>query len=250
MTKSKKFLFHLLMSLTVAAMIYGHVLIIVSGKYFDKIRGEKYDVLHRWVSDFVAVYPEGLLLKVSIILFCIAIIIRAKSRLECLGEGSRETLAWFWEITLCIGLVSGLLLVVLFDTPAPRYEYQITELNLWQKLFGGSGKWVKQPKDWVMEGHHRVGFRVFICSFIAMVITSVIRDGIRKDLRQFRVNLVIFLLLLGSTVWLILFTNSLAGIPQRALLLLVFYWIWRAAFVETSEKPIKMSRIDQTKVSA
>jgi hypothetical protein len=246
-TRIQKFFFHLCMVLSVAAMIYGHALIITSGRWFIPGK-EKYNIDTRWVSDFVAVYPEGLWLKASILIFCVAIIIRVRSRLSRLGGGSRETLAWFWEMTISIGLISGLLLVVLYDTPPPKYTV-VQSQTWWQEWFGGvSRKTVSAPPDWDRVGHHRVGFRIFICSFIAMVTTSVISEFMRRNLRQFRVNLVVLLLILGCTFWLILFTNSLAGIPQRALLILIFYWVWRAAFVESTGKSIKELETDSTRI--
>jgi len=226
MNKLTKSCFYLLMAATFLTMIYGHFLIVSSGAWFIPGK-EKYNILTRWVSDFASFPGKGLWIKGSIVLFCGAISLLMHARVRALkGDSAKEHLLWVWNSLLWLGLVGGLLLVVLFDMSPPQFVEK--EPSFLGKIFG-SESWTQQvPRsdlDYKIQWHHQLGFQIFIWSFLALLVTSAIEKLRPRISVTVRADLLALLLTLFFIFWLYLFHNTLAGVPQRALLILIFLWV-------------------------
>ncbi|PAW71378.1 MAG: hypothetical protein B9S30_00965 [Verrucomicrobiia bacterium Tous-C5FEB] len=236
----QKSFFVLCMLLSLATMLAGHWFIWTSGAWFIPGK-EKYNIFTRWVSDYAALWPQGLWIKGSIVLFCLALLIFKGAKRRACGEGAIGHARWGWNVLLTAGLIAGLLLVVLYDMSPPQYTTK--EPSWLGKMFGDRPRIVERPRDaedYTRQWHHRLGFQIFIFSFAATLLTSVmeklrIRDvlGVRRD--------VVFLILTALFMsWLFAFHNSLAGVPQRVLLILIFMWVCRegwSAFRKVDTRP-------------
>jgi len=208
-------------------MIAGHLFIINQGKWFIPSH-EKYNIHTRWVSDFAAVYPEGWFIKGSIILFCIALSIFKWAKLNPCKDGLLEHTRYFWTALLTIGLIAGLLLVVFFDVSPPKFTHN--KPSWWEQLLGDDTKVEQVPlskNERIKQGHHKIGFQMFIFSYAAMLLTAILEKLRRKDIFGMRRDILISLISLLFMAWLFAYHNSLAGIPQRALLIIIFWWVWR-----------------------
>lgn len=209
-------------------MVVGHCIIIRSGAVFDPRSGEHFNVYTRWVSDFAAKWPEGLWIKGSIAFFCLAL---ADFFRAVIGHFSGRPFAGilkFWWLLLATAMIGGLALVVLFDmSPA---QFQFHGPNLLSRLLGGSGHFEEIPPsatDWVMRGHHKLGFQLFVAGFFLSAISfacSEFRSAFRDAIPTTAYLLLLAFVFAG---WLFLTQSSIAGIPQRALLLLIFIWLLR-----------------------
>jgi hypothetical protein len=227
MKHTQKIFFHLCMLLAVAAMISGHALIMNAGLWFIPGK-ETYNLHTRWVSDFAAVWPLGLLIKGSIVLFCIALLIFKRARMRSCGEGATGHARWFWNALLTFGLVSGLLLVVLYDMSPPQFTQK--DPSWLGKIFGDPPVVVEIPRDsseYIKRWHHQIGFQMFIVSFALTLFTAGAEKFFNKSSMAGRVDVVYLVFTLLFMLWLFAFHNSLPGIPQRALLVLIFSWVWR-----------------------
>jgi hypothetical protein len=242
MTRTHKFFFHLCMFLSVATMVAGHAFIITSGAWFIPGK-EKYNIFTRWVSDFAAKSPEGLWIKASIVLFCIALLLFKRARLSSCGVGTLGHARWAWNGLLTFGLIAGLLLVVLYDMSPPQFTRK--DPSWLGKVFGQDPEILKRPLDkdgFRREWHHKLGFQMFIFSFATMLITALIEKWRIKDVMGVRRDAAFMFLTALFMLWLLAFHNSLAGIPQRVLLILIFWWVWReGAYLPTHRRSSSLS---------
>lgn len=223
----QKFLFILCMLLSLATMLAGHWFIWTSGVWFIPGK-EKYNILTHWVSDYAAVWPQGLWIKGSIVLFCLALLIFKGAKRRACGEGAMGHARWGWNVLLTAGLIAGLLLVVLYDMSPPQYTTK--EPSWLGKLFGDRPRIVERPpgpEDYIRQWHHKLGFQMFIISFALTLVTAAAEKISIKGSLRWRVDVVCLLFTLGFMLWLYAFHNSLPGIPQRALLVIIFLWVWR-----------------------
>jgi hypothetical protein len=207
-------------------MITGHCLVIASGAVFDPRSGERFNVFTRWVSDFAAKFPEGLLIKLSIALFCLALADFFRSVIRFSTFRPFGHILKFWWLLLATSMIGGLALVALFDATPPQFR----ETSLFEHYLLRRGTHVEVPRtslDWVIIGHHQLGFQLFVTGFFVSAISLAWlewRSGIRDSVPT---TAYLLLLALVFAVWLFKMQSSIAGIPQRALLLLVFVWILR-----------------------
>ena len=220
-----KCVFYFCMVLTVSSMIFGHWVILSSGSWFIPGR-EKYNIFTRWVSDFAAVWPLGLWIKGSIVSFCVALFIFMRARLEACGAGLRNHVLWFWNAILAFGMISGLLLVALYDMSPPQFS--VKEPSWLGRILGEEPVIIPESPGnmgYIREGHHRVGFLLFIISF-AMTLATAAVEKWKRDSSAFRKD-VFYLMVTGLfMIWLMAFHQSYAGIPQRVLLITIFLWVW------------------------
>lgn len=225
MNSYRRITFHLCMSLSVLTMIYGHALIVSSGKWFIP-NSEKYNIFTRWVSDFAAVWPQGLWIKGSIVLFCIALLIFKKARLVSCGAGLAGHSLWVWNSLLAFGMIAGLLLVALYDMSPPQFT--VKDPSWLGRILGQDPVIVNKPPnegDYLRRWHHRLGFQLFIFSYALTLLTATL-EKFRIDPFSFRRNLLFLLVTILFMAWLMLFHQSLAGVPQRVLLITIFWWVW------------------------
>jgi hypothetical protein len=219
------FFFYACIVLSFASMVIGHVIIINSGLWFIPGK-EKYNVFTRWVSDYAALYPQGLWIKGSIVLFCAALCLFKLERLRSYRAGVIGHSLWIWNVFLSIGLIAGLLMVALFDMSPPQFEY--SQPSWWQRVRGISPVLLEKPLEsveYVKQWHHRLGFQMFIISFALTLLTAIVEKhfaknslGLRKDIRFLIVTFI-------CMIWLFSLHTTFAGIPQRALLVLIFWWV-------------------------
>lgn len=221
------------MLLTVGTMIYGHLVIMVSGLWFIPGK-EKYNIFTRWVSDFAAVSPQGLWIKGSIVLFCIALLIFKRAKRRACGNG----VSWGWNAVLTFFLVAGLLLVILYDMSPPQYT--LKQPSWLGKILDNPPVLVERRPDeveYIKQWHHKLGFQMFMISFATTLLTTAVEKWLIKDVAGTRRDTFCLLLTAIFMLWLFTFHNSLAGIPQRVLLILIFWWVWREGSALPKPRP-------------
>jgi hypothetical protein len=207
-------------------MVIGHFLVIGSGAIFDPRSGEHFNVFTRWVSDFAAKFPEGLLIKLSIALFCLALADFFRAIINHFSTHPLASILKFCWLLLATAMIGGLALVVIFDMTPPQFR----QTGIIERLLDGKGTHVEIPRssfDWAMRGHHQLGFLMFVVGFFLSAISLAWlewRAGMRDNLPT---TVYLLLLSLVFAAWLFFTQSSLAGIPQRALLLLMFIWVLR-----------------------
>lgn len=210
-------------------MVVGHCAVIGSRAVFDPRSGEHFNVFTRWVSDFAAKWPEGLWIKGSIAFFCFAL---AGFFRAVIGHFSGRPFAGamkFWWLSLATAMIGGLVLVVLFDMSPAQLRFHGP--NWLSRLFGDTGHYEEIPRsdtDLIMRGHHQLGFQLFVAGFFLSAISlawSEFRSGVRDALPTTSYLLLLAFVFAG---WLFLTQSSIAGVPQRALLILIFYWLLRS----------------------
>lgn len=104
-------------------MIVGHWAVMHSGAVFDPKSGEYYNLSTRWVSDFAAKWPEGLWIKGSIVLFCVALGEFIRLVILRFSDNRYAGLWKFWWLLLATALIGELLLVIWFDMIPTHYIY-------------------------------------------------------------------------------------------------------------------------------
>lgn len=168
-------------------------------------------------------------LRVQLFSFCVALIDFIRLVILRFSDNRYAGLWKFWWLLLATALIGGLLLVVLFDMSPIQYRYH--RPSWLAEIFGDPGRYEKVQRsstDWVMQGHHRIGFQLFVSGFFLSAI-SLAWAEFRWGLR-FALPTTAYLLLLSAafSIWLFFTQTSVAGIPQRALLLLIFIWVFRS----------------------
>lgn len=86
-----------------------------------------------------------------------------------------------------------------------------------------------RPRQRVKERYHRIGFRLFLLSFVAAAIAGVTHEARRRLHRRLPGTLLLLALSIVLGLWLFVEHLGLAGIPQRALLTVIGVWMWRHA---------------------
>jgi hypothetical protein len=151
------------------------------------------------------------------------------------GDHLGGHLRWGWNFLLSIGVVGGLLLVAFYDMSPPQFTFK--EPSWLGQLMGEKPRYVKvspTTQEYIEIGHHRLGFLMFLTSFALATLTTASdkwRSGRTLRLRR---DIATLVLALAAMLWLHTFKESLAGIPQRFLLILIFWWVWQEAW--NSEK--------------
>jgi hypothetical protein len=250
MTRIEKSVFYLCMMLSSVSMIAGHALIINAGKWF--IPGqEKYNLQTRWVSDFAAVQPEGWFIKASIILFCMAWIVFMRPHFRAAGNHIGGHFRWGWSLLLTIGVVGGLLLVAFYDMSPPQFT--VKDPSLLGRLMGEKPKRVMispTQEDYIVIGHHRLGFQMFLITFALALLTAVVdkfRAGRNRQIRRDIATLIIAGL---AMAWLFTFHQSLAGIPQRFLLIVIGWWVWQEAWNSVQSEKLSDPRPEASPIGS
>lgn len=213
--------------LSLVFMLAGHVAVIMSGAVFDLRTGEWYHPARRWVSDFAAKWPEGVLIKISIALFCVALAdFFYGTAQRCRRGFSLLKFAW---LVCAAAMIGGLILVAVFDmSPA---QYQQHRFNFLFRLVGRD-RLVQVPlstEQWAMRAQHQLGFRLFVAGFFVSAVTLAWLEWRSGRRSRLPVTAAILLAALGFAVWLLATRTVLPGIPQRGLLLLMFVWLLREA---------------------
>jgi hypothetical protein len=201
-----------LLLLSAVFMVAGYMWVLGSGAVFDVRSGEGYDPARRWVSDYAARWPEGLLIKFSIALFCVAV-----------WQVLRQQRPPGWRLPALL-MTGGLVLVALFDMSPQAYEFR--HANWLFRLFGYEGKYEAVPRsewEWIMRTQHQWGFRLFVAGFFIAGLALAWRSPLR---RAGMIHGAVLASALVLAVWLFAAKGSVPGIPQRSLLLLMFAWVW------------------------
>jgi hypothetical protein len=227
MKPATNILIRLLLILAFATIAYGHVVIMASGALFDKFNREPYNLHTRWVSDFAAKWPEGIWIKIGIILFCIAVWLIYHAKVKSLPAGSSHSReSWFYHVVPLL-LIGSLVFVLSFDAWSPRVEWKTR--GIWPFDYREMVRSPKGPIDWKIDWYHRVGFGGFILSFFGAVGGGWMFRWQKRQYRAEPLDWIILIFAVASTVWLFtsVHPDSLPGIPQRFLLAAVLAWLWR-----------------------
>lgn len=203
-------------------MVAGHVAVMAGGAVFDVRTGDGYDLARRWVSDYAALWPEGLLIKASIVLFC-AVLWEVFGPLCSTANGRQR---WAWRCCKWM-MLSGVVLVAVFDMSPQAYEFR--RANLFFRLFGHAGSYEAVPRsgwEWAMRTQHQWGFRLFVMGFFVTCAALAARAFLRRERRTMLAHLAVLAVAAGFAVWLFSVRGSSPGLPQRGLLLLMFGWLW------------------------
>ncbi|MGJ8641774.1 MAG: hypothetical protein ACSHX9_00070 [Luteolibacter sp.] len=225
-----------LLILAVATIVYGHIAIMASGKLFDKVNKEPYNLHTRWVSDFAAKWPEGSWIKIGILLTCIAVGLLYYVKYKNLPATARNSIeSWFYHI-VPLAIIVGLVLVVSYDISHPREQWVTRGTWPFQ-----SKELVHAPKnsnEWTVDWYHRLGFRVFVASFLVAVGGGLMIRWKKRGHPTTPLDWLILFSTLACAAWLFTTITSLPGIPQRFLLATVFVWLWREAGILNSQESL------------
>jgi hypothetical protein len=220
-----RFLIWTLLVLSLGLIIYGHIIIMGSGELFDKINKEYYNLHTRWVSDFAAKWPQGSWIKAGILLTCIAIFLLYRVRIKNLPAVALHTKeSWFYHIVPLMMIV-GLIIVLSFDTSHPSEQW-VTR-GFWPFQYKELVSVPTDPSTWTIEWYHKLGFRIFVASFVATVVGGLIYRRRNVEQPAAPIDWLILFSTLACSAWLFSSLESLPGIPQRFLLAIVFVWLWR-----------------------
>jgi Protein of unknown function (DUF998) len=208
--------------LSFALMVAGHVAVIAGGAVFDERTGSGYDLAERWVSDYAARWPEGLLVKTSIVLFCAVLWEVFRSVLSGASGWRRQA----WRACLWM-LLGGMVLVAVFDMSPQAYEFRRS--NWLFRFFGHAGSYEAVPRsgwEWMMRTQHQWGFRLFVLGFFLACAGLMVRCLRRQERGAALIHLAVLAAAAGFAAWLFAARGSTPGLPQRGLLLLMFAWLW------------------------
>lgn len=206
-------------------MILGHVIIMNSEE------GADLTLRDSWVSQFAANERFGLIIKLSIILYCLAIadvVILLVSGRAYHRTSPLVTFVWLMVGTAMIG---GLLLVVMYDMYQPGWG---------ENLYNYIVFWRDPTRSEVAGGLHSTGFAIFVAGFLAasaLKLSLEWREGLTNRLPISTWFVALSLIIL---VWLLVMRDKsvLPGIPQRAMLVLITMWLLRTAHGAVASAPI------------
>jgi hypothetical protein len=221
-------LFWLLIVISLVSMVVGHVLI--HGQIYDSVRAETFNPLTNYVSNYAAVWPEGLWIKASIISFGLALVWPCYLFMK---ERSSTAGLVFAKVICLIAtgfMVVGLLMVVYFDTPPPRYSEEGGGFLSKVVEFFGFGEPQKQeprtPEENFDAWCHNSGFKMFFYSFASAVFTVLGIEIWRKYWSAVLGSIVLLVAVFVFHRWTEIGTPNV-GVPQRALLVLFAVWLVR-----------------------
>jgi len=203
-------------------MILGHVIIMNSEE------GADLSLMDSWVSQFTASDRFGWIIKLSIMLYCLAIadVVAILMGLRAYHRASPlMTFVWLMVGTAMIG---GLLLVIMYEMYQPGLLDWIVDF-------------FRAPtKSEVAGGLHSIGFATFVAGFLAASVLKLFlewREGLTNRLPVSAWFVALSLIILA---WLLVMRDQslLPGIPQRATLVLVTMWLLRTAHGAIAGAPI------------
>jgi hypothetical protein len=84
-----------------------------------------------------------------------------------------------------------------------------------------------RPRQRVKERYHRLGFRLFLVAFVAAAIATIGYEARHRQHHRLPGSLLLLLLAAAFGSWLFIEHLGLAGIPQRALMVVIGVWAWR-----------------------
>lgn len=217
------------LAISAVLMIAGHWVVMRSGAIFDPRNNESYNVTTRWVSDFAARWPEGLWIKASIVFFVAALIGFFRLQLSNLPERASAGFTRFWILLLAALMIGGLGMVAFFDMLPPQLAEH--KSSWWSRRFAGDYDHLRErqlsPSEWSAIWHHRLGFQLFLAGYYLTALWLAIRE-FRSKSATFPTTAFNLFLAAILTYWLFHVKETVAGVPQRGLLILIFYWIIRS----------------------
>lgn len=231
------------LALACAAMLIGHGL--MHGQLYDPVQGRTLNPLTFYVSEYAGKSPEGWWIKGGILCFCVALAWFCRTVLHHYAQGR-----WvFWSTLFWLGvtavMITGLLLVVVFDLLPPRYESAGRSRLLQYVLGPPQPHYVGlTPEQWSMRWYHNLGFRLFINGFLAAALMFLLLDFKRQDWRAAARGVVLMagVWFFGWWLW---GGTPVRGVPQRAVLLLITIWLVGA--VRTLQRlPLVDQRLELT----
>lgn len=208
-------------------MVVGHLVILNSAA------GTDYSIYKTWVSRFAATPGYGWIIKLSIGLFCIALVDLCRMTIRWtrpLRHRHALKLAW---MTLATMLIGGLCLVAMYDM------YVEPERGVWSRTVKWATDLWSGPSDQEIEGvHHSVGFLLFVLGFGLYAALLAITEWSVGRPAMLPTSIFLIIIAAALVAWLMVMRSqdSLVGIPQRVLLVVVAVWVVRAA--ATMRKPL------------
>ncbi|WP_038171191.1 hypothetical protein [Verrucomicrobium sp. BvORR106] len=201
----------------------GHWLL--HGAAYDPVHGRSFHPLTFYVSDYAGKWPEGLWIKAGILGFCVCLAWFGRVALEHHARGPWVFWATLYWLGVTAVMITGLLLVVVFDLLPPHYETG-HRFRILQYLLGSPEPQLVglTPEQWSMRWYHNLGFRLFILGFVAAASMFLVLDFKRQDWRAAARGIVLMtgVCFFGWWLWS---GSPVRGVPQRAVLLLVAIWL-------------------------
>lgn len=214
------------LSISAVLMIVGHWVIIGSGAYYQPAFKEPFDLYKNWVSDFAGRWPDGLWIKASIVFFCVAIAEFFSGLIRYLPQTQLAGLLNAFWILLGTVMIGGLGLVIFCDMLP--YPIRVRGPQFVTKHFGavfGYHYGERSESEWIMRWWHSIGFGLFVGGFIASVVGLAWFEWRSKNRSAAVAAAVTLFVVAVMEVWLFATNTPVPGIPQRLLLLLIFFWM-------------------------
>lgn len=201
------------------AMFFGHVLVMQSES------GKDFTIQRTWVSQFAASHEFGWVIKIAIGLFCLALAELCGITIRRYSTHPHYRVLKFVWLTLTTFMIGGLVMVALYNIYDPDPGWIRGQVQALRDWWSGTSL---GPAEGL---HHSIGFFLFVSGFgLSASLLALLewRFGNRDLLPT-----TCYLLLLAAALvaWLLVMRSqdSLPGIPQRALLVLVAVWVLRSA---------------------
>jgi hypothetical protein len=127
-------------------------------------------------------------------------------------------------------MIGGVLLVVLFDMLPDRYSE--VPPGWFRRMLGAGPSLELMPRssqEWSMRWYHNLGFHMFISAFAVAATVIMLVEAKRKAWAE--VSTSFFLLIAtGLFTWWLSVGTQVPGVPQRAVLLLIAFWLMRSVY--------------------
>ncbi len=234
------------MGLSLMLMIVGHV--VIHGQNFALPGGPTYNPVTSWVSDYAARWPEGLWIKAAIVCFCLAIAWFCDLAIRKLAKGRWMLVGRLFWLSVTGVMIGGVLLVILFDMLPDHYAE--VPPGWFEKLIGKGSSYVPVPRtteEWSMRWYHQLGFELFVGAYALAAIITLAVEVLRKTWGTLATS--IFLLAAAAVFVIWLFSNTpLAGVPQRALLALIAFWLVRSTRFLQAKEPESTGLLPSEKI--
>jgi hypothetical protein len=211
--------FRFLLLFSLLLMLVGHV--VLHGQPFG-FEGRAFDPRSNYVSEYAGHWPQGLWIKASIIVFCVALVWFCNQMIMSMSTGPWLLIGKFFWLMATILMIVGLVLVMLFDV-VPQSPVFFME---WLMSKVGLGR--SKPPNGMPE--HEVGFQLFIIAYLLPVLVLISREIKLKAWDELATSLVIITLIFCSYWWLAAGT-FFPGVPQRALLGLAAFQLYRGGIM-------------------
>ncbi|WP_395751670.1 DUF998 domain-containing protein [Prosthecobacter sp.] len=213
---------------SLALLTAGHLLI--HGQTYGRHSGTTFHPLTFYVSDYAAKWPEGLWIKAGILCFCLAIAWFCDLAISGLARGNWLLPARLFWLFVAGAMIGGVLLVVLFDMLPDRYAE--VQPGWFRKLLGAGPSLELVPRssqEWSMRWYHNLGFHLFITAFAVAASVLMLIEAKRKAWAEVATSLFLLIATGLFTAWLSRGT-LVPGVPQRAVLLLIAFWLVRSVY--------------------